>query len=303
MKRNSVLLVLLLLAYVCCAQAGRMMYSFMVGKDTFPELQKTVYPFIYNYTVQDSMMGYCSYYIVNKLEKVDPRLARVEDIYIKEWSSLPLEKLSTDFDIYLYHIRRTGGNMINMKGETIRVACVYKLLFNPDRKEIIKCFTIQDDKDSIESFRSMQQMINSMGQDIEGKVEKFATDWPHNESSIKGLSIVNLQKGTLLKEVEWFDVYPILSRNPLSRKNVRMYINISDKLIKYKKYNEARLFLLEVTRIFSEQSEAWILLGDAQWAYGEYEDARKSYLNYITLARKSKKTNIPKYIYVRLAKG
>lgn len=215
----------------------------------------------------------------------------------------PLEKLSTDFDIYLYHIGRAGGNMIGMKGETIRVVCVYKLLFNPDRKEIIKCFTIQDDKDSIESFRSMQQMINSMGQDIEGKVEKFATDWPHNESSIKGLSIVNLQKGTLLKEVEWFDVYPILSRNPLSRKNVRMYINISDKLIKYKKYNEARLFLLEVTRIFSEQSEAWILLGDAQWAYGEYEDARKSYLNYITLARRSKKTNIPKYIYVRLAKG
>ena len=303
MKRNSVLLILLLLTYVCCAQAGRMMYSFMVGKDAFPELEKTDYPFIYNYTVQDSMMGYCSYYIVNKLEKVDPRLARVEDIYIKEWKTRPLEKLSTDFDIYLYHIGRAGGNMIGMKGETIRVVCVYKLLFNPDRKEIIKCFTIQDDKDSIESFRSMQQMINSMGQDIEGKVERFATDWPHNESSIKGLSIVNLQKGTLLKEVEWFDVYPILSRNPLSRKNVRMYINISDKLIKYKKYNEARLFLLEVTRIFSEQSEAWILLGDAQWAYGEYEDARKSYLNYITLAHRSKKTNIPKYIYVRLAKG
>ena len=233
MKRNSVLLVLLLLAYVCCAQAGRMMYSFMVGKDTFPELQKTDYPFIYNYTVQDSMMGYCSYYIVNKLEKVDPRLARVEDIYIKEWKTRPLEKLSTDFDIYLYHIGRAGGNMIGMKGETIRVVCVYKLLFNPDRKEIIKRFTIQNDKDSIESFRSMQQMINSMGQDIEGKVEKFATDWPHNESSIKGLSIVNLQKGTLLKEVEWFDVYPILSRNPLNRKNVRMYINISDKLIRY----------------------------------------------------------------------
>ena len=303
MKRNSILLVSLLFAYVCFAQAGRMMYSFMEGKDTFPELQKTDYPFIYNYNVQDSIIGYCSYYIVNKLEKVDPRLARVEDIYTKEWKTRPLEKLAPDFDIYLYNIGRAGGNMIGMKGETIRVACVYKLLFNPDSKETIKRFTIQNDKDSIESFRSMQQMINRMGQDIEDKVEKFATDWPHNESSIKDLSLINLQNGTQLKEVEWFDVYPILSRNPLSRKNVRMYINISDKLIKYKKYNEARLFLLEVTRIFSEQSEAWILLGDAQWAYGEYEDARKSYLNYITLARRSKKTNIPKYIYVRLAEN
>lgn len=303
MKRNSILLVLLLFAYVCCAQAGRMMYSFMEGKDTFPELQKTDYPFIYNYTVQDSIIGYCSYYIVNKLEKVDPRLARVEDKYIKEWKTRPLEKLSPDFDIYLYHIGRACGNMIGMKGETIRVACVYKLLFNPDRKKTIKRFTIQNDKDSIESFRSMQQMINRMGQDIEDKVEKFATDWPHNESSIKDLSIVNLQNGTQLKEVEWFDVYPILSRNPLNSKNVGIYINISDNLIRYKKYNEARLFLLEVTRIFSKQSEAWLLLGDAQWAFGEHDDARKSYLNYINLARKSKKANIPKYIYVRLAEN
>ena len=227
MRKSSLLFVFLWLTYVCVAQTNNTVSGLLKGSDCFPELRKTVYPFLYTYTAQDVSAGHYFYFIVNKLECVDPQLTHAEDIYIKEWQSCALEKLSSDFDIYVYYIERKCDTI---KVKENRIASICKLSFHPDRMQVMKRFTIRNSKDSIDSFQAIVSMINRMGESIENKIERATRSWPLIESTDKHMSLNSLHHDTLLRNVEWFDVYPILNKKPPINRNVKCYFYICDQL-------------------------------------------------------------------------
>jgi len=127
-------------------------------------------------------------------------------------------------------------------------------------------------------------------QNIETRLQKLADlksiyQTLKNKQTIHSLSVVS----------------ELLFRTPLTPKNLTPYNNIAYYLQKAGANEEAAYLLEKIVAKFPNRTVAYYNLGDAYWALGEKEKARKAYTTYIEqMCDKGLQKKIPKEVLKRV---
>ena len=84
--------------------------------------------------------------------------------------------------------------------------------------------------------------------------------------------------------------------------NIIIYNYGAYNLIEGENFNEARIILLDIVNFSPDRVVAYLNLGDAQQGFDDNENAKKSYLKYISLMKSQGKdlNKIPKRVYERI---
>lgn len=111
--------------------------------------------------------------------------------------------------------------------------------------------------------------------------------------------IVNKEK---LMQLDVYKIADIIKACPISNQNIIIYNDGAYNLIEGKKFNEARIILLDIVNFSPNRVVAYLNLGDAQWGFDDNDNAKKSYLKYISLMKSQGKdlNKIPKRVYERI---
>ena len=119
------------------------------------------------------------------------------------------------------------------------------------------------------------------------------------------ITLTNLEKN--LKEKKDLKSYnkeffqKLLPEKPIEKSNQTIYNNIAYYLQKAGSNQEAVYLLEKILEKFPKRTVAYYNLGDAYWALGEKEKAKKAYSTYIKLMKaKGKEKRIPKKVYLKV---
>jgi len=93
----------------------------------------------------------------------------------------------------------------------------------------------------------------------------------------------------------------MLFEEMLMKKNVIQYNNIAYYLLKHRHYKGALVILEELVHYFPKRTVAYYNLGDAYWALGRKEEAKKMYATYVKqMTEQGKEKRIPKVVTQRI---
>ena len=84
--------------------------------------------------------------------------------------------------------------------------------------------------------------------------------------------------------------------------NVNLKNNIAFALYQNDILDEALYILNKINKIIPERVVAWLNIADVNWKLQKYEEAKKQYIQYLTLMKSEKKDlkKIPKYVFNRI---
>lgn len=146
--------------------------------------------------------------------------------------------------------------------------------------------------------KMVQQIIVSLKDfDFNNVVGQFSKTTTKSTVSLDDIS--NKEK---LMQLDVYQIADILKAYPISNQNIIIYNDGAYNLIEGKNFNEARIILLDIVNFSPDRVVAYLNLGDAQWEFDDNENAKKSYLKYISLMKSQGKdlNKIPKRVYERI---
>lgn len=159
---------------------------------------------------------------------------------------------------------------------------------------------------SITHYRSSSSGEEKMVQQINVSLKHFDFNnvvEQFSETTTKStVSLDDIANKDKLMQLDIYKIADILKAYPISNQNITIYNDAAYNLIESKNFNEARIILLDIVNFSPDRVVAYLNLGDAQWGFDDNENAKKSYLKYISLMKSQGKNlnKIPKRVYERI---
>lgn len=251
-----------------------------VSPDISKEITGTGYPGIYRSAGvfqclgNDTISGYSVYFFIHKPDSVNSREWSDPAAYVDYLREHSPEELSQWFDIYLCHtvksyLEKVANTDYNHMMNGCGVFTFYQLDFR--KKEMIKIKEFIDTPSvNVENWNKwLNQFLQEKAFKIEEVVEENTENWVQNNSMLKDYSLDNLKSEETIRQIEWIDIPELFDANPLSDDNVSVYYEAACHLMRYQKYNEARLILLAITQKYPKRKDALLELEAATKATDE----------------------------------
>lgn len=158
---------------------------------------------------------------------------------------------------------------------------------------------------SITYYRSSSSGEEKMVQQINVSLKDFDFNNVAKQfgktTSKSTVSLDDISNKEKLMQLDIYKISDILKAYPISNQNITIYNDAAYNLIEGENFNEARIILLDIVNFSPDRVVAYLNLGDAQWGFDDNENAKKSYLKYISLMKSQGKdlNKIPKRVYER----